>query len=717
MLYQGKNLSVTVDKNHCAELCFDVQDSAVNIFNLQTVSDLSDALVALESSDNVKGLLITSAKSAFIAGADVMAFAPAFAKGEASILSILHSSNENFNSLEDLPFPVVVAINGFALGGGCELCLACDYRIGSQAASIGLPETRLGIIPGWGGTVRLPRIAGIETAVEWIAGAKQNNAPDSLKAGVLDAVTSDEQLKEVALRTLQRCINGSLDYKARRVQKTSPLNHNQVELTMALTTSKAFVAAQAGQHYPAPVAAINTIGKAASCHRTEALALETATFVKMAQTTVARSLVGLFISDQFIAKKAKKIARSADKVVERSAVLGAGIMGGGIAYQSALKNVSIKMKDISQEGIDLGLAEASKLLIKRVDRGRMTTTKMAEVLNRIEPTLTYDGFGNVDIVVEAVVENPRVKQAVLVEVEQKVSEDTVLATNTSTISVDLLAQGLSRPENFCGMHFFNPVHAMPLVEVIRGSQSSDTAIARTVAYANAMGKKAIIVGDCPGFLVNRVLFPYFAGFAMLLRDGADFQQVDKVMEHWGWPMGPAYLLDVVGIDTGVHAEKVMADGFPTRMGKDFTSATDIMFDAKRYGQKNAKGFYDYVLDKKGKQKKVVSEEVYKLLESHVAPRKEFSSEEIIARMMTPMATELARCLEEGIVATAAEADMALIYGLGFPPFRGGVFRWLDSLSAEGFCELAKPFEGLGELYHVTDGIKQLAANNGLYYTA
>jgi 3-hydroxyacyl-CoA dehydrogenase/enoyl-CoA hydratase/3-hydroxybutyryl-CoA epimerase/enoyl-CoA isomerase len=342
---------------------------------------------------------------------------------------------------------------------------------------------------------------------------------------------------------------------------------------------------------------------------------------------------------------------------------------------------------------------------------------MAEVLNRIEPTFTYEGFGNVDIVVEAVVENPKVKQAVLVEVEQKVSEDSVLATNTSTISVDLLAQGLSRPENFCGMHFFNPVHAMPLVEVIRGSQSSDTAIARTVAYANAMGKKAIIVGDCPGFLVNRVLFPYFAGFAMLLRDGADFQQVDKVMEHWGWPMGPAYLLDVVGIDTGVHAEKVMADGFPTRMGKNFTSATDIMFNAKRYGQKNAKGFYDYVLDKKGKQKKVVSEEVYKLLEPHVAPRKEFSSEEIIARMMTPMATELARCLEEGIVATAAEADMALIYGLGFPPFRGGVFRWLDSLSAEGFCELAKPFEGLGELYHVTDGIKQLAANNGLYYTA
>jgi 3-hydroxyacyl-CoA dehydrogenase/enoyl-CoA hydratase/3-hydroxybutyryl-CoA epimerase/enoyl-CoA isomerase len=716
MLYQGKNLSVKIDENHCAELCFDVQDSAVNIFNQQTVSDLTEALSALSSNNSVKGLLITSAKPAFIAGADVMAFAPAFAKGEASILEILDSSNNNFNQLEDLPFPVVVAINGFALGGGCELCLACDYRIASQDASIGLPETRLGIIPGWGGTVRLPRIAGIETAVEWIAGAAQNSADTAFKAGVLDAVTSSEELKQAALTTLHRCIDGSLDYKARRVQKKSPLKHNQVELTMAMTTSKAFVGAKAGPHYPAPIAAISTIEKAANCDRTEALALETATFVKMAQSSVAKSLVGLFISDQFIAKKAKKIAKSADKVVERSAVLGAGIMGGGIAYQSALKNVSIKMKDIAQAGINLGLDEANKLLNKRVERGRMTASEMGEVLNRIEPTLTYDGFGDVDIVVEAVVENPKVKQAVLVEVEQKVSTDTVLATNTSTISIDLLAQGLQRPENFCGMHFFNPVHAMPLVEVIRGSQSSDTAIARTVAYATAMGKKAIVVADCPGFLVNRVLFPYFAGFAMLLRDGADFQQVDKVMERWGWPMGPAYLLDVVGIDTGVHAEKVMAEGFPERMSKDFTSATDVMFSANRYGQKNAKGFYDYALDKKGKPKKVISEEAYKLLEPHVAARKEFSEAEIVARMMIPMATELARCLEEGIVASPAEADMALVYGLGFPPFRGGVFRWLDSMGAEEFCALAKPFEDLGELYHVTNGIKQLAADKGLYYT-
>ncbi|MFT6389496.1 MAG: 3-hydroxyacyl-CoA dehydrogenase/enoyl-CoA hydratase/3-hydroxybutyryl-CoA epimerase [Cellvibrionaceae bacterium] len=722
MLYQGKNLSVTLHSNDCAEhffaeLCFDAADSSVNIFNSQTVKELSAALDSLESkqASDVKGLLITSAKEGFIAGADISEFAPRFSEGESGIVDILDSSNINFNRIEDLPFPVVVAVNGFALGGGCELCLACDYRIGSTAARIGLPETRLGIIPGWGGTVRLPRIAGIETAIEWIAGGHENKAEVALKAGVFDGVVSEEKLKQAAFNTLERCADGSLDYFGRRQQKQTPLHHKPTELMMAITTSKAFVASQAGPHYPAPIAAVDVIAKAASCHREAALKIESQAFIKVAQTTVALALSGLFLNDQFIAKKAKKIAKTADKKVERAAVLGAGIMGGGIAYQSAYKNVPIKMKDIAQAGIDLGLSEANKLLNKGVERGRMSPLKMGEVLNNIEPTLSYDGFTDIDIVVEAVVENPKVKQSVLAEVEQHISDDTIIATNTSTISVDLLATALKRPENFCGMHFFNPVHAMPLVEVIRGKVSSESAIARTVAYANTMGKKAIVVGDCPGFLVNRVLFPYFAGFAMLLRDGADFQKVDKVMEQWGWPMGPAYLLDVVGIDTGVHAEKVMAEGFPTRMGRDFTSATDILYKVDRYGQKNSKGFYDYAPDKKGRPGKVVTELTYELLKPHVASANDFSDDEIIARMMIPMATELARCLEEGIVASPAEADMALIYGLGFPPFKGGIFRWLDSIGLKTFCDMAKKYEPLGELYHVTSCMQHHADNNTIYY--
>jgi 3-hydroxyacyl-CoA dehydrogenase / enoyl-CoA hydratase / 3-hydroxybutyryl-CoA epimerase / enoyl-CoA isomerase len=475
------------------------------------------------------------------------------------------------------------------------------------------------------------------------------------------------------------------------------------------------VGGQAGRNYPAPVSAIKAMQKAADKGRDEALQAEAENFAKMAQTPVAQSLVGIFINEQILGKKAKTWEKKADKKIARAAVLGAGIMGGGIAYQSALKGVPIKMKDIAQQGIDLGLSEANKLLSKRVERKKLTATEMGNVLNRIEPALTYDGFDQIDIVVEAVVENPKVKKAVLAEVETKVSSDTVLASNTSTISITYLAEGLARPENFCGMHFFNPVHMMPLVEVIRGEKTSDNAIARTVAYANAMGKKPIVVKDCPGFLVNRVLFPYLAGFAMLLRDGVDFQRIDKLMETWGWPMGPAYLLDVVGIDTAVHAEKVMANGFPDRMQRDFTSCTDALFAAGRLGQKNEKGFYNYELDKKGKPAKVAAAEVTDILKPTIQGAIEINDDDIIARMMIPMATELTRCLDEGIVDTAAEADMALIYGTGFPPFRGGVFRWIDFIGAQTFCDMAAKFTALGALYQAPDSLKAKAANNQKFY--
>jgi 3-hydroxyacyl-CoA dehydrogenase/enoyl-CoA hydratase/3-hydroxybutyryl-CoA epimerase/enoyl-CoA isomerase len=390
-------------------------------------------------------------------------------------------------------------------------------------------------------------------------------------------------------------------------------------------------------------------------------------------------------------------------------------MGGGIAYQSSFKGTPIKMKDINQAGLDLGMSEATKLLAKRVSRGRMTPEKMGAILSSISPTLTYDGFDKVDVVVEAVVENPKVKQMVLAEAEKHIDKDAVLASNTSTISITHLAEALERPENFCGMHFFNPVHAMPLVEVIRGEKTSDNAIARTVAYANKMGKKAVVVNDCPGFLVNRVLFPYFGGFNALVRDGADFQAVDKVMERWGWPMGPAYLMDVVGMDTGVHAAQVMADGFPDRMAITFKTATEVMYEQDRYGQKNGKGFYDYVNDKRGKPKKTVNEAVYDMIAPVAGERAEFDKDDIIARMMLPMAIEMARCLEEGIVGTANEADLALLYGVGFPPFRGGIFRWMDTVGLGYMAEISAKFAHLGKAYELTEEMQDMLANNRTYY--
>ncbi len=713
-MFQGKALSLALAADGIAELTFDLQGESVNKFSLQTVAELSQVIDLLENNP-VAGLLIKSAKDAFIVGADIMEFSAVFAAGPEQIVGHLAKNNRNFCRFEDLPFPTVVAVNGFALGGGFELCLACDFRIAASSAKIGLPETKLGIIPGWGGTVRLPRLVGLDTAVEWIASAKENSAQDGLKAHVLDAVVEPQALLQAARNTLQLAIAGKLDYQARRARKKAPLQLNFIESMMAFETSKAFVGAQAGRNYPAPVTAIKAMQKAADKGRDEALAIEAEGFAKMAQTPVAQALVGIFVNDQLLGKKAKSWEKKSTQKVARAAVLGAGIMGGGIAYQSALKGVPIKLKDIAQKGIDLGLSEANKLLSKRVERNKMTVSDMGDVLNRIEPALTYDGFNQVDIVVEAVVENPSVKQAVLAEVEAQVGSDTVLASNTSTISINYLAKALARPENFCGMHFFNPVHMMPLVEVIRGEQTSDAAVARTVAYANTMGKKPIVVKDCPGFLVNRVLFPYLAGFALLVRDGVDFQRIDKVMETWGWPMGPAYLLDVVGIDTAVHAEKVMAEGFPERMRRQFTSCTDALFAAGRLGQKSDKGFYRYELDKKGKPAKLPDAEVAPLLQPVVAGQIDISDEDIVARMMIPMATELMRCLEEGIVDSPAEADMALVYGTGFPPFRGGVLRWVDTLGAQAFSDLAEKFSDLGPLYQAPASLVANTSNNHTFY--
>lgn len=715
MIYQSDTLTVTRLEGDIAELHFDLKGESVNKFDQATVNSLTAALDALEAENGLKGLLVTSGKPVFIVGADITEFTSLFDAGAEEIKGFTATNNANFNRLQNLPFPSCVAINGFALGGGFEICLACDFRVMSSAAKVGLPETKLGILPGWGGTVRLPRIIGVDEAGTWIASASEQRADKAFKAGAVDAVAEPGELRAVALSTLHNAIAGKLDYSGRRDAKSSPLPLNDTEAMMAFFTMKSMVQQQAGRNYPAPVKAIDVMEKARGMGLEGALEVEAEGFAELAVTPVAAALVGVFLSDQMLGKKARDWEKKADTKVTRAAVLGAGIMGGGIAYQSAYKGVPILMKDINQEGLDLGLSESGKLLAKRVERGQMTAAEMGDVLNSIDPTLTYSGFDKVDIVVEAVVENPKVKHAVLAETEKEITEDTVLTSNTSTISITHLAEALQRPENFCGMHFFNPVHAMPLVEVIRGEKTSDRAVARTVAYANKMGKKAVVVKDCPGFLVNRVLFPYFDGFSKLVRDGADFQAVDKVMERWGWPMGPAYLMDVVGIDTGVHAAEVMAEGFPDRMKLDFKTATEVMFEHERYGQKNGKGFYEYVKDKRGKPKKTSSEETYKLLEEVAGERTEFEADDIIPRMMLPMATELARCLEEGIVGTPAEADLALLYGVGFPPFRGGIFRWIDTVGLDYIAEASKKFAHLGKTYELTEGMQAKLAAGETYY--
>ncbi|HCE3194207.1 TPA: fatty acid oxidation complex subunit alpha FadB [Vibrio parahaemolyticus] len=717
MIYQADTLQVKEIQDGIAELSF-CSPKSVNKLDLATLESLDKALDALTSHQGLKGLMLTSDKDAFIVGADITEFLGLFAKTDAELDQWLQFANSIFNKLEDLPAPTISVLKGHTLGGGCECVLATDMRIGDKTTSIGLPETKLGIMPGFGGCVRLPRVIGADSAMEIITQGKACRADEALKIGLLDAVVETDALYESALQTLTSAINEKIDWQARRKQKTSPLTLSKLESMMSFTMAKGLVAQKAGPHYPAPMTAVITIEEGARFARNEALDIERKYFVKLAKSEEAKALVGLFLNDQYIKGIAKKAAKSASKDTERAAVLGAGIMGGGIAYQSALKGVPVLMKDIAQPSLDLGMTEASKLLNKRLAQGRIDGFKMAGILASITPSLHYAGIENSDVIVEAVVENPKVKAAVLSEVESHVGEDTVITSNTSTIPINLLAQSLKRPENFCGMHFFNPVHRMPLVEIIRGEKTSDETINRVVAYAAKMGKSPIVVNDCPGFFVNRVLFPYFGGFSMLLRDGADFTKVDKVMERkFGWPMGPAYLLDVVGIDTAHHAQAVMAEGFPERMGKQGRDAIDALFEANKYGQKNGNGFYSYTIDKKGKPKKTFTEDILPVLADVCADKQEFDEQTIIQRMMIPMINEVVLCLQEGIIATPQEADMALVYGLGFPPFRGGVFRYLDSVGIAEFVEMAKQHADLGAMYHVPQMLIDMAAKGESFYGA
>lgn len=718
MIYQGNAIQVNKSASGIARLIFDLPDSSVNVFNELMLRELRAAVAAVAASD-ARGLICLSgkdgARAGFLVGADIKEFTGTFKLPHAELLAWAAETNEIFNALEDLNIPTVTAINGMALGGGLELCLATDFRVASENTVLGFPEVNLGICPGFGGTVRAPRLMGAASAIEWVASGKPVKAYQALAEGALDAVVPLEMLEDAAEDMIEQALSGELDLQDRRAQKTEPLTMSSEQIQQVFSEGLARVQKLAGEHYPAAATAVQLMWQAAEQSRAAALALENEAFVTLARSETAGNLVQIFLNEQYVKSRAKKLSSNA-RPVNKAAVMGAGIMGGGIAYQSALRGTPILMKDIAQAGLDLGLAEAGKLLDKQVERGRLDRKKADQVLAAITPTLSYEGFEQIDLIVEAVVENPRVKQLVLAEVEQLVPDSTVLTSNTSTISINLLASALKRPENFCGMHFFNPVPLMPLVEVIRGEHTSADTIAMTVAYAQALGKTPIVVNDCPGFLINRILFPYFGAFCQLVRDGADFRQIDRVMEAFGWPMGPAYLLDVVGIDTASHCMVVMAEGFPDRMQYDFRTAIDHLYEAGSLGQKNARGFYQYVSTAGGRPDKVfdpaVMEQLKPLQTEH---DRAFSDDEIRERMMTALCLEAVRCLEDGIVGSAAEADMGLLLGLGYPRFRGGALRYIDNMGVAEFCEMADRYAELGALYHPTAALRDMARDGRTFY--
>jgi 3-hydroxyacyl-CoA dehydrogenase/enoyl-CoA hydratase/3-hydroxybutyryl-CoA epimerase/enoyl-CoA isomerase len=709
MLFQGNSLWVELRDGGIAELCFAAEGQSVNKFDVRTVDELAAATKAIQERSGIRGVLVTSAKEAFIVGADIFEFTSLFARPPAEIEAHIAAQNAAFSGFDDLPVPTVAALNGLAFGGGLEMALACDGRVMSEATQIGLPEVGLGLFPGYGGTVRLPRLASARVAIDWISSGKPQSAQVALAAGVVEKVTAPDTVRTAALEVLNSLI-GSGEWRERRHRRHGPSAADAAAFAEAREKLSKTAA-----HQPAALAAVDLMERAAGLTRDAALKLEHAAFAQIARTQAAASLIQLFINDQAIRKKAKEYGRIAHKV-RKAAIVGAGIMGGGIAYTSASRGVPVIMKDIQQGQLDAGMAEASKLLNKQVESGRLKAEKATAVLADIHPTLEYSGFDAVDVVVEAVVEKMSVKKTVLDQIEGLVGTDTIIASNTSSLSISEMAGVLDRPEKFVGMHFFNPVPLMPLVEVIRGTQTSAQAAATVAGYANALGKTAIVVKECPGFLVNRILITYLLGFLRALDAGADFLEIDRVMESFGWPMGPAYLSDVVGMDTLAHVVEVISTGFADRMKVTFPNAVQMLVRENRLGQKNGSGFYRYETDPKGRPRKSVDPKTAELIAGlRSSARRAFSDDEMRERLMLPMIIEAVHCLEEDIVESPAEVDMSLILGLGFPRHVGGPLKYADWLGMKHVVERCDAYAELGPLYTPTDGMRAAAKSGGKFY--
>jgi len=705
---EGRYLSLDVLGDGVMEIRLDHRGDSVNKLDERFTKELRVVLDRIRSDASLRGILLTSAKKAFLAGADLNVLSRLCERPEEALVAFSVENSNVLCALDDLPVPVIAAINGYALGGGLELALCADYRILASDGRVGLPEVSFGILPGWGGTVRLPRLTNCRVALDWIMGARPHEPQMALRDGLVDALAEPANLRQTALDWLRRAMGAELDWRERRRRRRSAfdLDHGAVEAARAKAQNGA-------RFHPAALALVDLLVRCAPLTRDAALVHEAETFARLAKTPTARALVGAYVHSQRITKNSRSEEGSR---VARVAVLGAGIMGGGIAFTSAINDIPVLLKDISPQALDLGTGEVRKLLSKQVDAGRMPQERADAVLRSIVPLLEFEHFDTADIVVEAIVENLEIKQDVLASVEALVKPGTVLASNTSSLSIAEIAAALERPEDLVGLHFFNPVHQMPLVEVIRGSETREHAITTAVGYASAIGKTPLVVKDCPGFLVNRLLGAYMTAFLRLVHDGADFLRIDRVMEAWGWPMGPAYLMDVAGIDTLDKALTILGRAYPNVMATSYPTAIQLLAARKRHGQKSGAGFYEYQMDAKGKLRRSQDPEVGGVLDQ-AQPQgpKSFDDEEIEERLILAMVLEAARCFEEKVTGGAAEIDFGMRLGAGFPAHHGGPLWYADSIGSAQIVRRSERYASLDGLYRLDAGIGEFMRGGGRFY--
>ncbi len=672
-----------VSQGPIAVVELDLVGEKVNKLSTPVLMRFKELLGQIAQSSTYKAVVIISRKPKnFVAGADIEEIKRITSKEECR--KILEAAHSIFNALEDLPIPTIAAINGACLGGGCELVLACDYRICSDAkeTKIGLPETKLGIFPGFGGTIRLPRIVGLQAALDIILAGKSVDGRKALKIGLVDESLPAQMLETRAMSIAQEVVAGKKGKRKKRFKARSTVEKimdSPLGRPLVFHQARKMLLGQTKGFYPAPVKALEVVQKTyGSSSRAKSLDIEMAGFCEVAVTPVSKHLIDLFFMMEAIKKQTGVTGDVKAKPVSHMAVLGAGTMGGGIAQLAADNNIDVRMKDISNEALALGYKAASDIWSKELSRKKLTKYDMDRKMSLISGTLDFSGFGQIDLVVEAIVEDMEIKKKVIAETAKNCRPDTIIATNTSSLSVSEMSKGHPHPENFLGMHFFNPVHRMPLVEVIRGEKTSDEATATVFELSKRMGKTPVVVKDGPGFLVNRLLMPYMIEAMFLLEDGMEIGTVDRYFTHkFGMPMGPFRLMDEVGLDVCVKVVKIFHKALGDRI--QVPAVAEKLTTIGRLGKKNGRGFYLY--DERGKELSV-DKGIYKELGLN-SPTNKLSEKECIERCVFVMINEASLALiEDHIVDRPHEVDLAMIMGTGFPPFRGGLLKYADSLGSK-----------------------------------
>ena len=673
-------------------LIFDQEDSVANVFNEDMFAELNDQLDYIENNQKtIRGVIFKSAKpSIFIAGADLKSFADDPTPERISYLIKL--GQDTFNRIEDLCITTVAAINGACLGGGYELALACDHRVATLDSStkIGLPETMLGILPAWGGSTRLPRMIGIAGAMNIILAGKVIVPKLAYKYKMVDRVCHKENLDTVAKSYIH---NGKKKYKKHTLNRF-PLKY------IAKSKATKNVLKTTGGVYPAPLKAIDVMIQGLGVSRNESLKLEEKAFTELLNSDVASNLVNIF----FLQERSKKTKSDKDFKVNKTAVIGAGVMGAGIAQWISSRGIKVLLKDIKSEFVANGIKTISKLYSAAVKKRVMTKSEASSKLDNVTPITESLPMKTVDLVVEAAVERLDIKQNLFAELETLVRDDTILATNTSALSIVDVAEKMEHKERVVGIHYFNPVHKMKLVEVVKGECTSDETVLKATQFVKKTGKLPVIVKDSPGFLVNRILMPYLIEAVHLANGGNDVEHTDKLLRKFGMPMGPFRLIDEVGGDVCQH----VADDLLNRLDTKFPNSSLLrrMIEEGNLGKKSGQGFYKYIKGKSNGACDVPRNSTFRL---------QCENEEIVDRLILIMINEAVRCLEEEVVASPKDVDFGMIMGTGWAPFRGGPIRYLDSIGSKKIAERLQELAKKDAYFAPCDMLLEYAKTNKKFY--